>query len=109
MVTILDIREFISTLSSDDLNLLYRNYSRYQSILKFPIRSLTRIQQEKALLDYLGYYIIEKISDERSIKLTKIVSERNKKELIITICTNQYFEEPLMHMVNQETKYYSLS
>ena len=105
-----DIEEFVkSYLTNNDLNKLFRNYKGYCHLLEFPIKPLTKSQKQKALINYLEYFIEEGQDEERPETLNNIVLERDTNQLIDTICGDQFYEEPLMHIINQGTKYYNLS
>lgn len=103
-----NILDFVHNLTLQELDKIFCGYSDYEHILKNKIVAKTEEEKRRALINYFQYFILEKDSDdERYQKLIKVIVERNKEKLSYLL-QDQYFEEPLMHMLNQDTKHYNL-
>lgn len=105
------IDSFVESIPCNLLTSLFHHYyyHGYDNLLLNPVIQLTNDQMQLALKRYLELNISENNNtDERRKTLEPIVVRKDYKSLFDVIYYDQYFEEPLMHIANQDKKYYSL-
>ena len=114
-ISSLDINSFIESIPDNFLSELFHHYYRhgYDHLLLYPVMQLSNDQMKLALKRYLERFILENNNvdgkiDERRATLAPIVMRKDYKSLYDVIYYDQYFEEPLMHIANQNEKNYSL-
>ena len=108
---------FVEHIPHNLLESLFYHYYRhgYDHLLLNPVTQLSNDQIKLALQRYLERFILENNNvdedggmDERRATLDPIVRRKDYRSLYIVIYYDQYFEEPLIHIANQNKKYYSL-
>lgn len=107
----LKINDFVNNIPPNYLLDIFKSYSchRYDHLLIYPVENIQIYQMKVALKRYLELFTIEnRKRDERKTKHAKIIETNNYKLLYETIYNDQFFEEPLMNIINQDKKYYYL-
>jgi len=97
-----DILQFVNSISEENINKIFNDYDqgRYQQILNSPHKILLLQQKRNILITYIEYFTSKQDNeDERTIVLTKIVTERNIQQLIYHITNDQFYQEPLYRFI----------
>lgn len=116
------IDAFVKSFSDTEVQRIFEHYDAggYDHLLSLPRRSKTIELKRRAIHDYLNKYIIDEAKkwrhlhredweiNEREKKFPAIVNNMNKKEFICMLKYDQFFEEPLMHTLNQGKANYDL-
>jgi hypothetical protein len=109
----IQIDDFVEHISGDDLRTLFDRYShfRYGHLMLDIVSPLSLSELRNALKIYLKKFILHQDvpDDERETKLWRSVSSNDCEALKQTIIGDQFFEEPLFHIVNQNSENYELS
>lgn len=112
------INSFVESVPHDLMISLFKHYSchGYDHLLLNPVIQLSNDQMKLALKRYLERFVSENNyvdedgeMDERKTTLEAIITRKDYKSLYDSIYYDQYFEEPLMHIANQNKKDYSLN
>ena len=111
-----NIYSFVNNFSDLELQTLFKHYDcgSYDHLLLFPRKHYSIESKRSALRNYLllftGANLPDDISvdgnpieDERTETLRNIIDKNNTQELIATLCNDQFFEEPLMNILNQNS------
>lgn len=97
-----DLHQFVNNISEEDINKIYKDYDqhKYDHLLKIEHKILTLQQKRRFLITYIEYFITKETNDdERTIVLTKIVTERDTSHLISHIINDQFYQEPLYRFI----------
>lgn len=105
------IDTFAQNISDEDLSALYARYrpSNYGHLTKFPITPRTKEEQILALKNYLTKFTIFPATDEERYNVLKpLIELQDYQGLAFLVANDQYFEEPLIHILNQGLADYNL-
>jgi hypothetical protein len=89
----------IKKFSDAQLHKLYRNYRLYDQLLAVNKSVLSIEEKRDALSRYMNYLEDENQSDRKEI-LLPYIKNNDIDGFITAITTDQYMEEPLMHIID---------
>lgn len=99
------IHEFVEGMSDSSLTELFKHYHRgcYDHLLGKKRIPVTKSEERQALKKYFHCIMIEAKNEEDSERwdiLSPYMKSNNEMGLVNTIIDDQFYEEPLVHIIN---------
>lgn len=101
-----NIDGFVIGISDAALTKLFKHYNLglYDHLLQNQRKTTSKCEERQALRAFF-WFIVNNGESERRTKMTPCVQAKDETMLLDLMCEDQFFEEPLMHVINKRVDF----